>query len=94
MTRIRDKKVRESIEYFQQCMTRVRDNSVMEGKGSNKYLQQFMTRIRDNKVRGTAQGYRFLESQDLCTPTWTLQKTPLKPTGIPLPLHGQGFPIE
>ena len=32
-------------------MTRVRDNRVREGKGSNKYFQQFMTRIRDNEVR-------------------------------------------
>jgi len=51
MTRIRNNKFTESNEYFQQFMTRVRDNRVREGKGSNKYFQQFMTRIRDNKVR-------------------------------------------
>jgi len=37
--------------------------------------------------RGTAQGYGFLEGQDFCTPTWTLQKTPLNPMGILLPLQ-------
>ena len=49
--RIRDNRVRKGKggnEYFQQFMTRVRDNGVRE---SNEYFQQFMTRIRDNEVR-------------------------------------------
>ena len=38
MTRIRDNKVRESNEYFQQFMMRVKDNRVRKGKGGDEYF--------------------------------------------------------